>query len=211
MGVDVYSFAMVAFEMVSNEIPFRGMSSVQISHAVANEDLRPVIPRSCPPKAKEIIQRCWSGDHSKRPSFSSIMKYLDQGVKTGSFWGNQEPKVMDEGPTLAQKLAQCANLLEGPGSAGEYADYGEEEQVLVKREDHQVEEDAAPKAPTMNEMQEMVEKERHSKDGREISGQIREQDGNKPSGDGHESLPDDAEDKLGEYLVEIDSFFAGVD
>lgn len=29
----------------------------QISHAVANEDLRPVIPRSCPPKAKEIIQR----------------------------------------------------------------------------------------------------------------------------------------------------------
>ena len=27
--VDVYSFAMVAFEMVSNEIPFRGMSSVQ--------------------------------------------------------------------------------------------------------------------------------------------------------------------------------------
>merc|ERR1712196_740350 len=97
-----------------------------------------------------------------------------------------------------QKLAQCVNLLEGPGSAGEYADYGEEAQVLVKREDHQVEEDAAPKAPTMNEIQEMVEKERHSKDGREISGQIREQDGNKPSSDGHESVPDDPEEQRGE-------------
>eukprot|EP00656_Telonema_subtile_P056620 TRINITY_DN9091_c0_g2_i2.p1 TRINITY_DN9091_c0_g2~~TRINITY_DN9091_c0_g2_i2.p1 ORF type:complete len:663 (-),score=140.89 TRINITY_DN9091_c0_g2_i2:631-2619(-) len=83
--VDVYSFAMVAFEMASNEIPFTGMSSVQISHAVVNENLRPVVPRGCPPNIVELIERCWSKSQEKRPGFDAILKFLEEGVKTDAF------------------------------------------------------------------------------------------------------------------------------
>ena len=74
-----------------------------------------------------MLWQCWSKEHHKRPSFTSILKYLDQGVKTGSFWGDQKPKVEESGPSLEQKLAQCANLLEGPGEQSERVEYNEGE------------------------------------------------------------------------------------
>eukprot|EP00658_Telonema_sp_P-2_P081109 TRINITY_DN8228_c0_g1_i2.p1 TRINITY_DN8228_c0_g1~~TRINITY_DN8228_c0_g1_i2.p1 ORF type:complete len:387 (+),score=116.94 TRINITY_DN8228_c0_g1_i2:753-1913(+) len=87
--VDVYSFAMVAFEIVTNQVPFSGMNTVQISHVVVNQDTRPKLPATCPANMRELIERCWVKSPAQRPSFASILKFLQEGVKTDDFFGKE--------------------------------------------------------------------------------------------------------------------------
>ncbi|KAK9673784.1 hypothetical protein RND81_12G189300 [Saponaria officinalis] len=76
--VDVYSFGLVLFEMVSRRIPFAGMSPVQVAYAVVNRKLRPDIPDECPAPMKNLIEQCCCLDPKIRPDFCQIVKVLEQ-------------------------------------------------------------------------------------------------------------------------------------
>lgn len=76
--VDVYSFGLLLWEMVTGTVPYEDMTPIQAAFAVVNKNLRPVIPKDCPPPLRALIEQCWSLLPEKRPEFWQIVKVLEQ-------------------------------------------------------------------------------------------------------------------------------------
>jgi hypothetical protein len=47
-------------------------SFVEFIRVVAREGKRPEIPKDCPKKLRELIEKCWAQDPTLRPSFEQI-------------------------------------------------------------------------------------------------------------------------------------------
>ncbi|KAL3901060.1 MAG: hypothetical protein SGPRY_012343 [Prymnesium sp.] len=76
---DVYSFALLALEVLTYELPFKDMMPVDAGLAVAKQAARPPIPSSCSPALSGLIQRCWAQRFEARPSFEEVLlSILDQ-------------------------------------------------------------------------------------------------------------------------------------
>ncbi|KAE8707537.1 Serine/threonine-protein kinase HT1 [Hibiscus syriacus] len=76
--VDVYSFGLILWEMVAGTIPYEDMNPIQAAFAVVNKNLRPVVPKDCPPAMGALIEQCWSLNPEKRLEFWQIVKVLEQ-------------------------------------------------------------------------------------------------------------------------------------
>jgi serine/threonine protein kinase len=76
--VDVYSFGIVLWELITGLLPFQNMTAVQAAFAVVNRGVRPPIPADCPPALAEIMSRCWDANSDFRPSFMLVVKMLEQ-------------------------------------------------------------------------------------------------------------------------------------
>jgi Protein tyrosine and serine/threonine kinase/Ankyrin repeats (3 copies) len=73
---DVYSFAMVAHEMFTGDVSFKGMRAIQVMFMVT-EGERPQIDETVvPPALTKLLERCWAADPASRPDFDSIMTVL---------------------------------------------------------------------------------------------------------------------------------------
>jgi len=74
-SADVYSFAMVLWELITRQDPWNGVAPWEIPDLVMSGK-RPEIPVSCSPDFAMLIKNCWHQDPSKRPSFKQIFAYL---------------------------------------------------------------------------------------------------------------------------------------
>ncbi|XP_017229273.1 serine/threonine-protein kinase STY46 isoform X2 [Daucus carota subsp. sativus] len=74
---DVFSFAIVLWELVTAKVPYDTMTPLQAALGV-RQGLRPDIPKDAPPKLVELMQKCWEASPSKRPSFSEIKIELEK-------------------------------------------------------------------------------------------------------------------------------------
>ena len=71
---DVYSLAIVAFEVLAEEEPFEGLSVKQLEENVGRGDLRPDVPSRVSEMVHELMQRCWDAVSSRRPSAEEFKK-----------------------------------------------------------------------------------------------------------------------------------------
>lgn len=69
---DVYSFSIIAYELVMNEIPFSQQNEYQIYNNVALKKIRPHIDNNIDAVYHDLIELCWSDNVNIRPSFDKI-------------------------------------------------------------------------------------------------------------------------------------------
>ncbi|XP_050216302.1 uncharacterized protein LOC126667389 [Mercurialis annua] len=74
--IDVYSFGIVMWEVLTGEEPYAGLHCASIIGGIVNNSLRPEIPTWCDPEWKSLMESCWAADPSERPSFSEISRKL---------------------------------------------------------------------------------------------------------------------------------------
>ncbi|XP_047342126.1 serine/threonine-protein kinase STY46-like isoform X2 [Impatiens glandulifera] len=73
---DVFSFAIVLWELVTSKLPYDTMTPLQAALGV-RQGLRPEIPSNTHPKLVELMIRCWEADPVVRPPFSEIRTELE--------------------------------------------------------------------------------------------------------------------------------------
>lgn len=78
---DVYSFAIVMWEMATRQDPWATVPLWKVPELVTKGE-RPPLPPSCPEEITKLITACWQTDPSLRPDFDQIIDYL-QKLKAG--------------------------------------------------------------------------------------------------------------------------------
>ncbi|KAF8101454.1 hypothetical protein N665_0205s0047 [Sinapis alba] len=110
--VDVYSFAIVFWELLTNKTPFKGKNNIFVAYA-ASKNQRPSLD-NLPAGVGSILEACWAADPKARPEFKeitvSLMNLLrslcsDDDASSNSNAAN----VATEDPTskLVQERAVC--------------------------------------------------------------------------------------------------------
>lgn len=75
---DVYSFAIVCWEIYERKEPFKHHTSYsKFVKAVCDYQERPPLPPDMHCKLKKLISDCWQDNPSLRPSFGEIIQILD--------------------------------------------------------------------------------------------------------------------------------------
>jgi hypothetical protein len=73
---DVYSFALVCYEILTGKQPFEGERLTDLRKLITREHARPKLPEMCPRRLVSLIQRCWDHDPLSRLDFPEICKEL---------------------------------------------------------------------------------------------------------------------------------------
>lgn len=76
--IDVYSFAIVLWELITALTPFDDMTPEQAAFAVCQKNARPPLPGTCPSAFRQLIRRCWSSKPEKRLGFDEIVRILER-------------------------------------------------------------------------------------------------------------------------------------
>jgi serine/threonine protein kinase len=80
--VDVYSFAITLWELLSGKVPYAHLTPLQAAVGVVQKGLRPDVPPGCPLDLYKLLEDCWHGDPEMRPDFSSVTQRMQQMYKT---------------------------------------------------------------------------------------------------------------------------------
>eukprot|EP00607_Mallomonas_marina_P007294 CAMPEP_0182418564 /NCGR_PEP_ID=MMETSP1167-20130531/2964_1 /TAXON_ID=2988 /ORGANISM="Mallomonas Sp, Strain CCMP3275" /LENGTH=608 /DNA_ID=CAMNT_0024592827 /DNA_START=54 /DNA_END=1880 /DNA_ORIENTATION=+ len=79
---DVYSFAIVVWQMARDRVAYRDMSKREFLLKVVVQGERPKLDKSWPKEFSALLEACWHKDQTRRPSFLSIMDTLDSLLET---------------------------------------------------------------------------------------------------------------------------------
>ncbi|BFZ02299.1 hypothetical protein BsWGS_05338 [Bradybaena similaris] len=73
---DTWSYGVVLWELLTKEVPFNGIEGFQVAWLVVEKGERLLIPSSCPPSFKKMMEQCWLLDPKQRPTFKQILLRL---------------------------------------------------------------------------------------------------------------------------------------
>jgi serine/threonine protein kinase len=74
--VDVYSFAVCLWELLTSEIPYQGVDVGAIIWGVGSGRLSLPIPEGTPEGFALLLQQCWNKEARHRPAFRQILMHL---------------------------------------------------------------------------------------------------------------------------------------
>ncbi|XP_023179186.1 mitogen-activated protein kinase kinase kinase 13-A isoform X2 [Drosophila hydei] len=75
--VDIWSYGVVLWEMLTCEIPYKDVDSSAIIWGVGNNSLKLLVPSTCPEGFKLLVKLCWKSKPRNRPSFRQILSHLE--------------------------------------------------------------------------------------------------------------------------------------
>ncbi|XP_032384822.1 mitogen-activated protein kinase kinase kinase 20 isoform X1 [Etheostoma spectabile] len=74
---DTFSYGVVLWEMLTREIPFKGLEGLQVAWLVVEKNERLTIPSGCPASFAELMRNCWATEPKERPMFKQILSTLE--------------------------------------------------------------------------------------------------------------------------------------
>ena len=78
--VDIYSFGIILWEMISGETPFEGYSPEyfiqNVAHGGERPPLTPLFARNVPYRLIKLLQSCWDANPAQRPDCKTIERSL---------------------------------------------------------------------------------------------------------------------------------------
>ncbi|XP_048831441.1 mitogen-activated protein kinase kinase kinase 9 [Brienomyrus brachyistius] len=84
-GSDVWSYGVLLWELLTGEVPFRGIDGLAVAYGVAMNKLALPIPSTCPEPFARLMEDCWNPDPHARPLFTSILDQLTAIEESGFF------------------------------------------------------------------------------------------------------------------------------
>ncbi|KAG5857854.1 hypothetical protein ANANG_G00023820 [Anguilla anguilla] len=84
-GSDVWSYGVLLWELLTGEVPFRGIDCLAVAYGVAMNKLALPIPSTCPEPFARLMEDCWNPNPHARPSFASVLDQLTAIEESGFF------------------------------------------------------------------------------------------------------------------------------
>ncbi|XP_071537331.1 uncharacterized protein [Panulirus ornatus] len=84
---DVYSYAIILWEMLTASHPFKGLDIYQIMETIEAGNRPPLPSSGVSQELKELITSCWAQNPSLRPSFEEILGALESAAVPASWRG----------------------------------------------------------------------------------------------------------------------------
>ena len=117
---DVYSFAILMFEVVTDLTPYplfqsKKMSLFQFNNKIVNDKYRPEFTVPVKESIKKLINQCWSDNPSERPTFSEIFKKLAFNLEESVydvFEGDEEYKYYLENVDVDDVISYAYDITE---------------------------------------------------------------------------------------------------
>lgn len=78
---DVYSFAIILWELLERKQPFGKISLKELLENVVEKKNRPKISNDIPNEISQLIRACWQEDETKRPDFNVIENILSSFIE----------------------------------------------------------------------------------------------------------------------------------
>lgn len=77
VAVDIYSFGVLAWQVLTLRVPFQGVSTANFMDRVVKGNERPAISEEWPLALGQLLQRCWAPDPNDRPPMDQVKAELD--------------------------------------------------------------------------------------------------------------------------------------
>ncbi|MED6182867.1 hypothetical protein PIB30_032790 [Stylosanthes scabra] len=93
--VDVFSFGIVLWEILTGEEPYANMHYGAIIGGIVNNTLRPTIPSYCDSEWRTLMEQCWAPNPAVRPSFTEIarrLRVMSAAASQAKAQGQKAPK-----------------------------------------------------------------------------------------------------------------------
>eukprot|EP01133_Synstelium_polycarpum_P006185 gene6185-7163_t len=84
--VDIYSFAIILWELMTQRDPYCGIEPLKMAFLAAMEDYRPPISQ-VPAQWQPLIAKCWHAKPDQRPSFAQIIQDIGEIEESSTFAG----------------------------------------------------------------------------------------------------------------------------
>ena len=101
---DVYSYAIVLWEIWDRGVPWRGLKPVQITRQVVDKHQRPPVPPAMPAELRKLMVCAWAHQPGARPSFKEIAAAVRVSTPRGAgpdapLWGGSTGGTTAQGST----------------------------------------------------------------------------------------------------------------